>query len=97
MSEHFLLRCRECHREWGNRPTSICEDCLAPLEVKYDMDAARKTFTRENIAARPNNLWRYAELLPLPEGYQPDLPVGMTPLVAAPRLGARLGVAAPAI
>ena len=92
MSEHFFLRCRECHREYGNRPTSICENCLAPLEVKYDMDAARKTFTRENIAARPNNLWRYAELLPLPEGYQPDLPVGMTPLVEAPRLGARLGV-----
>jgi threonine synthase len=92
MSEHFFLRCRECQREYSNRPTSICESCLAPLEVKYDLDAARKTFTRENIAARPNNLWRYAELLPLPEGYQPDLPVGMTPLVEAPRLGARLGV-----
>ena len=54
----------------------------------------RATFTRENIAKRPANLWRYAELLPLPEGYRPDFPVGMTPLVAAPRLGARLGVAA---
>ena len=92
MSEHFLLRCRECHREYSNRPTSICENCLAPLEVKYDMEAARKTFTREKIAARPSNLWRYAELLPLPEGYRPDLAVGMTPLVEAPRLGARLGV-----
>ena len=81
MSEHFSLRCRECHRDWGNRASSICEDCLAPLEVKYDLDAARATFTRENIAQRPANLWRYAELLPLPEGYQPDLPVGMTPLV----------------
>ena len=70
MSEHFSLRCRECHRDWGNRAVSICEDCLAPLEVKYDMDAARKTFTRENIAARPNNIWRYTELLPLPEGYR---------------------------
>ena len=29
--------------------------------------------------------------LPLPDGYVPDLPVGMTPLVDAPRLGARLG------
>jgi threonine synthase len=92
MSEHFYLRCRECHREWGNRPASICEDCLAPLEVQYDLDAARKTFTRENIASRPANLWRYRELLPLPEAYRPDLPVGMTPLVEAPRLGALLGV-----
>jgi threonine synthase len=92
MSEHFVLRCRECQREYSNRPTSICEHCLAPLEVKYDLDAARKTFTRANIASRPNNLWRYAELLPLPEGYKPDLAVGMTPLVEAQRLGARLGV-----
>src|ERR1700735_1478866 len=68
MSEHFVLRCRECQREYSNRPTSICEHCLAPLEVKYDLDAASKTFTRANIASRPNNLWRYAELLPLPEG-----------------------------
>ena len=59
MSEHYTLRCRECNREWGNRPGSICEDCLAPLEVKYDLDAARSTFTRENIARRPANIWRY--------------------------------------
>jgi threonine synthase len=91
MSEHFFLRCRECHSEFSNRPSSICEKCLAPLEVKYDLEAARKTFTRENIAARPNNLWRYKELLPLPEGYKPELPVGMTPLVESPRLGKRLG------
>ena len=91
MSERYSLRCRECHRDWGNRPGSICEDCLAPLEVVYDMDFARATFTRQNITARPANLWRYAELLPLPEGFSNDIPVGMTPLVRAPRLGAQLG------
>src|SRR6266566_1718673 len=86
MSEHYTLRCRECNRDWGNRPGSICEDCLAPLEVKYDLDAARSTFTPENIARRPANLWRYAELLPIPAGYKPEIPVGMTPLVSAARL-----------
>ena len=55
------------------------------------MEFAGATFTHENIAKRPANLWRYAELLPLPEGYLPDLPVGMTPLVTAKRLGARIG------
>jgi threonine synthase len=91
MTVHYTLRCRECNREWGNRPSSICEDCLAPLEVKYDMDAARSTFTRDNIAKRPANIWRYSELLPIPEGYKPEIPVGMTPLVSASRLGARIG------
>jgi len=91
MSERFELRCKECHRLWGNRPSSICEECLAPLEVVYDMDLAARTFTRENIKARPANIWRYSELLPLPENHKAELPVGMTPLVDAPRLGARLG------
>src|SRR5581483_8814060 len=36
-------------------------------------------------------LWRYAELLPLPDGFEPPLPTGFTPLVEAPRLGKRLG------
>ncbi len=92
MSDHFTLRCRECNRDWGHRASSICEDCLAPLEVQYDLDAAGRTFTKENIAKRPIGLWRYAELLPLPAGYEPGFPVGMTPLVDAPRLGGQLGV-----
>ena len=91
MTEHYTLRCRECNRDWGNRPSSICEDCLAPLDVKYDLDAARSSFTRDNIARRPANLWRYAELLPIPAGYKPEIPVGMTPLVSAARLAAQIG------
>src|SRR5262245_13501190 len=91
MSERFWLRCRECQRTWGHRATSICEECLAPLDVVYDLEAARPTFTKENIARRPNNIWRYSELLPLPDGFVGEVPVGMTPLVRADRLGARIG------
>src|SRR6185295_2373069 len=91
VSERYNLRCRECHHDFSNRPTSICPECLAPLDVKYDMDAARKTFTRENIAKRAGNLWRYSELLPIPNDYRSDLAVGMTPLVSAARLGAKIG------
>jgi threonine synthase len=36
-------------------------------------------------------MWRYSGLLPLPENYQPSLPVGFTPLVEAPRLAEKLG------
>ena len=87
----YELRCRECGKTWGNQPRSICDDCFSPLEVFYDYDAIRGTFTRQQIAARAPNMWRYAELLPLPENYLPTLPVGFTPLLNAPRLGERLG------
>jgi threonine synthase len=88
---HYELRCRECGKSWGNRPQSICEDCFSPLEILYDYDAVRPTFTRERIAARAPNMWRYSELLPLPENHQPTVPAGFTPLLAAPQLGKSIG------
>jgi threonine synthase len=102
---HYELRCRECGRTWGNQPRSICDDCFSPLEVTYDYDALRASvlhgsnghgsnghsFSRESISQRPPNMWRYAELLPLPQGFEPRLPVGFTPFFQAPHLAQRLG------
>jgi threonine synthase len=91
----FELRCRECGRSWGNQPRSICHECFSPLEITYDYAAlqssiAQGAFSRERIAQRPPNIWRYSELLPLPQGFQPRLPVGFTPLFQAPQLAQRL-------
>ena len=47
---HYELRCRECGRSWGNQPRSVCDECFSPLEVAYDYDAVRASFTRERIA-----------------------------------------------
>jgi threonine synthase len=87
----YELACNECGKRFGNQPLSACPDCLAPLEVKYDLDSARGEFTRESISAGPASIWRYARLLPIPKGFQPDLPVGFTPLVRASNLGKRIG------
>jgi threonine synthase len=87
----YELCCGECGKSYGNRPLSACADCLAPLEVQYDLESVRGRFTHETIAAGPANIWRYKQLLPIPEGFQPDLPVGFTPLIKAQRLGKRIG------
>jgi threonine synthase len=99
-SSHYELRCRECGRRWGNQPRSFCDNCLSPLEVVYDYDWIRYVLgqgtlnpqrsSREVFSQRPPDMWRYAELLPLPAGFEPRLPVGFTPLLQAPRLAARL-------
>jgi len=86
----YELRCNECGKSYGNRPLSACMDCLAPLEVQYDLASVRGRFTRETIAAGPANIWRYRALLPLPAGFEPDLPVGFTPLVRARGLARRI-------
>jgi threonine synthase len=87
----YELRCRECHKSWGNVPKSVCEECFSPLEVFYDYDSIRHDFTREKIAQGPNNIWRYSALLPLPEGHEPTLPVGFTPLIKASGLSRTIG------
>ena len=87
----YELRCRECHKTWGNVPKSVCEDCFSPLEICYDYDSIRRDFTREKIAQGPPNIWRYSALLPLPENHEPTLPVGFTPLINAPRLAREIG------
>lgn len=86
------LKCKECGRTWPKEPIAGCAECWGPLEAVYDMDAARKTFTREAIASRPRDLWRYAELLPLDGEPTVGRGTGFTPLLAAPRLGAALGI-----
>jgi threonine synthase len=87
----YELRCNECGKSFGNRPLSACDVCLAPLEVQYDLESVRGRFTRETVATGPANIWRYKALLPIPEGFEPDIPVGFTPLVRARNLGKRIG------
>ena len=87
----YELRCNECGRSFGNQPLSACDVCLAPLEVHYDLEALRPQVDRASIGAGPYNIWRYKALLPIPDGHEPDLPVGFTPLVRASSLGKRIG------
>jgi threonine synthase len=63
----------------------------APLLARYDL--GRVTVTREEIAARPPDLWRYHELLPVRDPARVvTLGEGMTPLLRLPRHGARIGL-----
>src|SRR6266487_2695094 len=86
------LRCRECGREYDVAPIFTCEWCFGPLEVSYDYDAIRSAISREKIAAGPQAIWRYADLLPVDYSHAVDLGAGFTPLVRADRLAGELGL-----
>ncbi len=86
------LKCRECARTYPKEPLYVCEYCFGPLEVDYDYERIKKKLTREVIASRPENLWRYRELLPI-DGHPKDgLNSGFTPLIRASNLEKALGV-----
>jgi threonine synthase len=86
------LQCRECGQDYPKEPLHICETCFGPLEIVYDYDAIGNTISREKIAARDKNLWRYRELLPIDREPQVGMYSGFTPLVKAHRLAQALGV-----
>ncbi len=63
-----------------------------PLWVRYDLEAIKKDVTPAIIFQREPTLWRYRELLPLPQGAMPvSLGEGMTPMLPATKLGKMLG------
>ena len=84
------LACRNCGAERPAGALAVCEQCLGPLDPRYDpLRALPDTGT---IASRAPSLWRYREWLPL-EGapvHSPDS--GFTPLVDAPALARRWGL-----
>jgi threonine synthase len=85
------LRCHECGAAYAHAPVHVCEECFGPLEVAYDYAGIRSSLTRELIASRPPNLWRYREILPLTGEPTIGPHSGFTPLVRADRLAAALG------
>jgi len=91
MSALVGLQCHLCHTTFPAEALFVCDRCLGPLEPVYDYDKIR--LTREAIAARPKNLWRYLELLPIAGEPRTGFHSGFTPLVRCHRLAERLGVA----
>jgi threonine synthase len=86
------LVCTHCGAEHPLDARLSCDTCLGPLEPAYDYAALRTTLTRERIEAGPRTLWRYVDLLPVAAPAPGALPVGLSPLVNAPRLAEALGL-----
>ena len=91
---HFThLACTACAKEHdGNVPQNLCTACAKPLFACYDLAAAGRTLTKESLRTRVKSLWRYREVLPVrQESDIVTLGEGWTPLLPAPRLGAKHG------
>jgi len=85
------LQCVVCQAEYEPAPVAICERCLGPLEPVYP--ATRPLPDRATISRRDHSLWRYSEFLPFEGRPRFSLDTGVTPLLDAPALARRLGVA----
>ncbi|HEX4435528.1 MAG TPA: threonine synthase [Solirubrobacteraceae bacterium] len=97
------LQCRECKTEYPLEALYVCDRCFGPLEVAYDHSSIGRDVgeLRRRIQGGPQNIWRYADFLPLAGGppgpsarlaSRAGLPAGCTPLIRADRLAAKLGL-----
>jgi threonine synthase len=63
-----------------------------PLLVRYDLEQARAALTREALALREPTMWKWRELLPLPDGVEPvSLGEPETPILSVARTAERAG------
>jgi len=87
------LDCTKCEKRYEpGRVYTVCE-CGAPLYPRYDLARAALEMRPGHLALREPTMWRYREVLPLAGGEERvSLGEGLTPLLPAPRLGARLGL-----
>lgn len=95
------LRCIHCGRvvsasadEARHSVWMTCRDCgpeQGILDIHYDLEAVRAAWANDPLNNRPQNHWRYADLLPLASDAIPyHWQVGWTPILDAQRLAEEL-------
>jgi threonine synthase len=93
---HYVthLECANCFERYdAGLVHGLCIKCQRPLWVHYDLNAVKQAVSRNDLALRPQTMWRYRELLPVfDDACIVSLGETVTPLVAAPRLAAELHV-----
>jgi threonine synthase len=88
------LECGRCGtRHEASTVQNTCRECGSPLLARYDLTRLAAEVDRDAIATRRPDMWRYHELLPVGSAEAVvSLGEGMTPLLALPTLGERIGL-----
>ncbi|MBA2734476.1 MAG: threonine synthase [Acidobacteria bacterium] len=88
------LECGACGLSHeARRLHNLCSQCGKPLLARYDLQRAAETLTKESLAGRATDLWRYREVLPVEHDENVvSLGEGWTPLLSVARLAAEVGL-----
>ena len=93
MSFFTHLECAMCGKRLdAGKLWNLCPDCGKPLLARYDLPRAKQSFTKETVAGRAPNLWRYREMLPVRDpSCALCLGEGYTPLIHTHSLAEQVG------
>jgi threonine synthase len=88
------LYCPRTGKDYPADRVQTLSEVGGPLYARYDLERAASAWRQgAGLAGRPSGLWRYADLLPVRDPrFRLTLGEGGTPLLAAPRIGRRVGL-----
>jgi threonine synthase len=95
MPTSFLshLECSKCGKKYDSELQNQLCSCGGPLICHYDLEGAKKAFTKKDLLHREPTLWRYKELLPVrDEKNIISLGEGMTPMIPLTTIGPKYGM-----
>ena len=86
------LECANCQKQYeANKLHNLCLECGKPLLVRYDLEKAAETLTKDSLESREANLWRYKEVLPVENNKNiVSFGEGWTPLLETKKLAETL-------
>ncbi|MBT7096988.1 pyridoxal-phosphate dependent enzyme, partial [Candidatus Poribacteria bacterium] len=87
------LECTRCHETYSADEThTTCPACQKVLYARYDLDACRDAFSRDDLRGREGGMWRWFEIMPVRDPANVvSLGEGHTPLLHAESLGGSHG------
>jgi threonine synthase len=87
------LQCSKCQEKYQSEEVIHLCKCGSPLLVCYDMEKVKAALTKDKLSERREDLWRYAELLPVKNaGNIVSLGETMTPLLRLDTLGSEISL-----
>lgn len=95
-NKYFLgTKCVKCGKTFGaDEDLLLCPECNNLLDPQYDYEQLKKDWPEFNVKLRPDNIWRFKELLPVCDyGKIVTLGEGGAPFLDCPEIAKELGVA----
>ena len=85
------LECSETGEHYAADEVHNLSRAGKPLLVRYDLEGVKKALSKDSLASRPPDLWRYRELLPVRRVADiVSLGEAMTPLLPLPKISTKL-------
>jgi len=86
-------KCAKCGKEYHDDNAPANDGCGGRIDITFDLEAAKDSFSKSQLERTRGGLWKYFELMPLRRQKSiVTLGEGDTPLIQSKRLSLEMGL-----